>query len=59
MLKIIFFPFKLVSADVEKYIKTASSSNNFTAIAGGTLGACVIVVIGIVLVLFVTRYAPS
>ncbi|XP_065938529.1 multiple epidermal growth factor-like domains protein 10 [Magallana gigas] len=44
-----------VSADVEKYSKTASSSNNFTVIVGGTLGACVIVVIGIVLVLFVTR----
>lgn len=44
--------------DTEKYLNTLSSSGSFPVIVGGTLGACVIVIIGVVLALFVTRYAP-
>lgn len=54
---VIFFFFKLVFTDAEKYLNTLSSSDSFPAIVGGTLGACVIVIIGVVLALFVTRYA--
>lgn len=56
MLKFIFF-FKSIFADDEKYFKTASPSDNFPVIVGGPLGASVIIIIGIVLVLFVIRYA--
>lgn len=52
---IVYFCFKSVSPDAEKYLQTASSSGNSPVIVGGTLGACVIVIIGVVFALFVIR----
>lgn len=46
-----------ISPDPEQYLQTAPSSNNFPAIIGGTLGACVIVIIGVLLSLCLIRYA--
>lgn len=45
-----------VFLDVSKNAKL-SPSDNLPVIVGGTLGACVIVLIGVVLILFVIRYA--
>lgn len=53
-LTILFF---YISPDPEQYLQTAPSSNNFPAIIGGTLGACVIVIIGVLLSFCFIRYA--
>lgn len=47
---------KQCDEDVQRNFKTDSPSDNFPVIVGGPLGACVVVIIGIVLVLFVIRF---
>lgn len=41
--------------DVEKAMEY-SSSDNLNATLGGTVGACVVLIIGVIMVVFVIRY---
>lgn len=46
-----------ISVDAQKNVKlSGSSSDNLPVIVGGTVGACVIIIIGVVVVLFAMRY---
>lgn len=49
--------FLFVSPDTKEHLQTTSLSHNLPVIVGGTLGFCVIVIIGVVFALFLIRYA--